>query len=341
MPTNLLMVLLILFGVFGIMRLNTQFFPTVETPAIAVSITWSGASATDIESGILAVVEPEVRFISGLKELRSTAREGGGYLSLEFEEGSDMQKAAADVETALAGISTLPDGAETPTISRSQFFDSVASLSISGDMPEPVLRRWAKQIRDGLIAAGIDKVDLSGLRAEEIAVTVSPAALRRHGLTVSDVARAIGANARDVPSGALGGGVERQLRVIAATDDLEQLRTIEIRALATGERLLLGDVATLERIYDPDAIQGFAGGARAIELEVSRAPTADTLETAAIFRDYVEQLRPQLPPGMTLQVYDVRADLLSDRIWLLVNNGASGLLVVLVVLFLFLDRRIA
>ncbi|MCU0831235.1 MAG: efflux RND transporter permease subunit [Rhizobiaceae bacterium] len=338
---NLLMVLMVLFGIFGLLRINTQFFPTVETPAVSISITWSGATATDIEAGILAVVEPEVRFINGLKELRSTAREGGGYITLEFDEGTDMQKAAADVEAAVNAITTLPEGADEPQIARSQFFDTIASMSISGDVPEEVLRRWAKTARDRFIAAGIDKVDMSGLRAEEIAVTVSPAALRRHGLTIAEIARIIGANARDVPSGAISGGVERQLRVIAATSDVERLKSIEIRAQATGERLTLGDIATVERVFDDDAIQGYAGTARAIELEVSRAPTADTLETAAIFRTEVERLRPELPQGVTLQVYDVRADLLSDRIWLLVENGLSGLLVVILVLYLFLDGRIA
>jgi multidrug efflux pump subunit AcrB len=338
---NLLMVLMLLFGVFGLMRLNTQFFPTVEQPNITVSVTWAGASANDVEAGILAIIEPEIRFIDGAKELRSTAREGGAYVNLEFEEGTDMQKAMSDVENAVAAISTLPEAAEAPKVTRSTFFDAVASLSISGDVPEETLRRWAKRMRDDMIAAGIDKVSMSGMRAEEIAVTLSPTALRRHNLTVAEVARAIGANARDVPSGSLDGDVERQLRVLAATDDLQQLRTIEVRARATGERLLLGDIATLERIYDPDAIQGYAGGARAIELEVARAATADTLEVAQIFRAYVDEIRPQLPEGLTLQVYDVRADLLSDRIWLLINNGASGLVVVVLVLYLFLPGRIA
>jgi multidrug efflux pump subunit AcrB len=104
---------------------------------------------------------------------------------------------------------------------------------------------------------------------------------------------------------------------------------------------MLGDIATLERVYDSDAIQGFSGGARAIELDISRAPTADTLEVAAIFRAYVEEIRPQVPPGITLQVYDVRADQLSDRIWLLIDNGTSGLIVVIIILYLFLDSRIA
>jgi multidrug efflux pump subunit AcrB len=338
---NLLMALLLLFGVFGLLRINSQFFPTIESPNVTISVTWSGAAAADIESGILNVVEPAVRFIDGLKELRSTAREGGAYVTLEFEEGTNLDKAVAEVETAVKAITTLPEGADEPSITRSQFFDSVARMSISGAVPEAELRNWAHAIRDELISRGIDRVTLTGARAFEIDVLVSPAALERHGLTIEDVSRIIGAKTVESPSGALDGGVERQLRIVSASDDLQRLAGIEIRTLPDGGRLLLGDLASLFRVPDRAATQGFVTGQRAIEVEVSRAPTADTLETASIFRTYASELRDKLPESLTLQVYDVRADQLSDRIWLLINNGASGLLVVLIVLFIFLDRRIA
>jgi multidrug efflux pump subunit AcrB len=88
--------------------------------------------------------------------------------------------------------------------------------------------------------------------------------------------------------------------------------------------------------------RGLAGGSTAIELDVRRAPTADTLQTAAILSAYIDEITPQLPPGVELATYEVAADALSARIWLLVKNGLGGLLVVVVaILFLFLNARIA
>jgi len=140
---NLLMVLMILFGVFALARINTQFFPTIETSTVSVSIAWSGASAEDVERNILAVAEPELRFIEGVSDVTSYAREGSASIRLEFEEGTDMQQAVADVDAAAKAIGNLPEGADEPTVSTSQFFDRVASLSIGGDVPEAVVRDWA------------------------------------------------------------------------------------------------------------------------------------------------------------------------------------------------------
>ena len=338
---NLLMVLMILFGVFALLRINSQFFPTVDRPTINISIAWSGASAEDVEQGILAVVEPQVRFIDDVKEIRSIAREGRASIQVEFNESADMQKAAADVEAAVQAISNLPEDSELPRISRSQFFDGVASLSISGGQSEEVLRRWAKKIRDDLIDRGIDKVNLNGLRAEEVLIEVSESDLRRFSLTIGELSGIVARATRDLPSGAIGGGVERQLRILASADDARTLRKLEIKALPGGERLLLEDVATVRTAYDEDAVIGQSRGLQAIEIDVRRAPTADTLETAAIFNAYVAELRTQLPPDIKLQIYDVSADALSDRIMLLIKNGIGGLILVVAILFIFLDFRVA
>ncbi|MCB1415506.1 MAG: efflux RND transporter permease subunit, partial [Nitratireductor sp.] len=82
---NLIMVLMILFGVFSLGRINTQFFPTLEIPNITVTVSWPGASAEDVEINILQTIEPEVRFIDGVVKMESYSREGSGTVSLEFE----------------------------------------------------------------------------------------------------------------------------------------------------------------------------------------------------------------------------------------------------------------
>lgn len=339
---NLLMALLILFGLFALARINTQFFPTVERPVVRVVVSWPGSSAEDVETNVLAVVEPSVRFIDGVDTMTSYAREGSGTVRLEFFENADMRKATADVEAAVEAITTLPDDAETPTVTRSQFFDNVASLSVGGNVPEALLREWAKRIRDDLIERGIDKVDFSGLRDEELHVDVIERQMRRFDLTVADVASAITANSRDLPSGNIDGAVSKQLRTVADFKSPAALADIEVRSFTSGEKVTIGDLGTVSGGYDSDAVRGYGASMnRAIELDIRRAPTADTLETAAIFLDYVEEIRPQLPPGLTLEVYEVSANALSERILLLIKNGLGGLVLVVAILFLFLNFRIA
>ena len=338
---NLLMMLMILIGVFSILRINTQFFPSVDRPNINVSITWSGASAEDIERNILAVIEPEVRFTEGVDEMRSTAREGSGSIRLEFEDGTDMQKALSEVEASVKGISTLPEDAEEPTVSKSNFFDRVASLSVGGTASEEVKRQWAKRIRDDLIARGIDKVDFTALRAPELQVDVPERELRRLGLTIADVSESITNNSKDLPSGSLEGALERQLRSLADAETPETLSEVEVLAFPSGEKVLLGDIADVQNGFDKDETRGFTGGNIGIEIDVRRAASADTLRTARILSDYLEEIVPQLPQNIEIKTYEVAADSLYERIMLLVKNGTGGLVLVVGILFIFLNSRIA
>jgi multidrug efflux pump subunit AcrB len=338
---NLLMALMIIFGLYSLARINTQFFPSVITETIRVTITWSGASAEDVEANILEVVEPEVRFIDGVETMTAYAREGVGSLHLEFERGTDMQKALSDVEAAVSGVTTLPEDADTPKVSFSKWFDGVARLSISGPYSEAALKTIAKRMRDDLIGRGIDKVTLTGLRDEEISVSVPERELRRLELTLGEISTAIAGNSRDLPSGKLEGAVSRQVRSLSDAQDPTHLRDIEVKSFASGEKITVGDIATIERRFDPDDKEGYSGGRRAIQLYVQRAAAADTLKTAAILDAYLEEITPTLPPGLDVVTYGVRADLLKQRIALLVRNGATGLVLVVTVLFVFLSGRVA
>ncbi|OCW56407.1 efflux RND transporter permease subunit [Hoeflea olei] len=338
---NLLMVLMILFGAFSIARINTQFFPTIDRPTISIGVSWSGASAEDVETNILALIEPAVRYVSGVEDMTSTASEGSASLQLEFADGTDMTQAMTDVETAVKTVTTLPEDAEEPTVRRSVFFDMVAKLAVFGDAQEAVKRAWAKRIRDDLIDRGIDKINFTGLRDAEIRVEVPEIELRRLGMKLSDVSEAISANSRDLPSGTVDGAVERQLRTLADAQGPRRLAEVEVKSFTSGEKVRLGDIARITDGFDADDTRGLAGGSSAIELDIRRAPTADTLKTASILSAYLDEIEPQLPPGVQIATYEVASDALAERIWLLVKNGLSGLVVVVAILFVFLNARIA
>jgi len=339
--SNLLMAMLILFGVMGILRLNSQLFPSTDIPRVNVSISWPGASAEDIEQNILDAVEPELRYLDDLDKITSYAREGSASLRLEFAAGTDMSTAVGEVESAVDAVTTLPEDAETPTVTRSVWYEGVADISISGPFPEASLKAYAKEIRDGLLDAGIDKVDMKGFRTPEIWIDVPERELRRLGVTLSDIADRVSAETRDLPSGTLDGSVEKQLRSLGEGTTADRIGAIETVSRETGEKVLLREIATVRDAYERDETMGYSNGNRAIELQVERSKTADTLETAAILNQYLEDIRPTLPPTLEIQVYDVRSDRLQERINLLVKNGLSGLVLVVVILFIFLNARIA
>lgn len=338
---NLLMAVLILIGVFSLMRLNRQFFPNIVVPTITVSVPWSGASAEDVESNILEVLEPELRFLDDVDEVTSIAREGSGVINIEFNSGADLQKAQGDVEQAVARVTTLPDDSERPVISRTTFFDGVASIALTGPFTEEVLRTFAKQIRDELLSAGIDRVTLNGAREQEVWIKVQEADLRRLGLTLQDISEKVRQNTQDLPAGKLEGDTEIQLRARAERKTPETIGEIEIKAGPSGDKVFLKDIAEIDTRFEREGKIGLIRGQRAIELSVERAERADTLRTMDILNAYLEKKRPTLPPTLELMVYDVRGKFVVQRLGILIENGLQGLIIVLLFLFLFLNARIA
>ncbi len=338
---NLVMAMMILFGAFALAKLNTEFFPQVVTDRIRVSIAWPGASSEDVEKNILQVVEPELRFIDNVDELTSYAREGSASIQLDFIQGADMQKALSDVEQAVSSVTTLPEDAEVPVVSVSSWFDRVARVALRGPFSEDALKTFARQIRDGLIARGIDKVSFAGFRDTEYVAAIPERELRRLNLTVGDVAERVAQNTRDLPSGDLKGAVERQIRAITDTTSPQAIARIEVTTFATGESVTIGDIGSVVKEFDDGQTRGFSDGLRAVELTVQRSAGADTLKTNAILDSYLAEIAPQLPKTLELVKYEVTADLLNDRIWLLVKNGVSGLVLVALILFAFLNARIA
>jgi len=339
--SNLLMILLIVLGLFATSRLNTQFFPTVEIPAINVTVEWSGASAQDIEENIIDALDPELRFLDDVEKITGVAREGVAVFNIEFFAGADMQKAQSDVEQAVAGVTTLPDAAEEPEIRRVTFYEPVAKIAISGPFSERTLKDYAKQIRDGLLNAGIDRVTFTGARDEEIWATIPEATLRRLNLSLQEVATRLREETRDLPSGTVEGESEVQLRTLAERRTPDQIADIEIKSDAAGNKVLLGDIARVEPRFDDGAIIGLHNGGRAIQLQVQRAVSADTLETMETMKAYLARVLPTLPKSLTTKVYDIRGEYVTQRLGILIKNGLQGLVLVLIVLFLFLNTRIA
>ena len=338
---NLVMLIMFLAGFVGLSRMNTQFFPDFGIDMVLTTVPWPGASAADVDANIIEPIDREVRFIDNVKKVISTSREGSASVLVEFHRGSDMQAALADVETAVGQITTLPDDAEEPNIRRIIRYDGIARVLVSGDVGEAALKRIAKEIRDDLIRRGIDKVDLFGNRAEQITIDLPPEILRELDLTVGDIARQVERSTQDVPSGDTPTAVERQIRSLGEIDTAAEAGEIEIIARANGERVLLSDIATVRDAFSADDYTVWLQGEQGIELNVQRATTADALKTAAILDEALAELRETLPPGVSLTVYDEQASLIESRIALLVNNGLGGLMIVLLVLVIFLNFKVA
>ncbi len=339
--SNLLLISFIFFGLFGLSRLNTQFFPTVTMNAVTINVMWPGAAAGDIDRNVVETIQSEVRFIEGVKELSSKARSGIAMLTVEFRRGTNMQKAKSEVEAAVNQITTLPKDSERPIIAQTSWYEDVISVLVTGPFDERAIKSYAKDIRDGLLEAGVDRVTFEGLRDEEIWVEVRPSQLRRYDMTAGQIAARISESSLDVPGGVLRGDVERQVRAVGLALDAGDVGEIELRANPDGSRLLVRDVAHVHETFDANEGTGWSGENRAIRLNVMRTESSDSIKTSKIVQAYIAKIKPTLPPGLDVKTFDVRANKITQRINVLVGNGAGGMVLVLATLFLFLNARLA
>jgi len=339
---NLLMAMMLLAGAWALEKLNVQFFPDFELDFVTVRVTWSGATAEDVETAITNVIEEELRTVDGLRKLTSSSSEGLASIALEYEEGTEMSIALDEVKERIALIRNLPAGSEEPEVSRVVRYEPVARLVVYGPGEIRELRGVARRIENELLDRGIAKVDTTGLPEEEIAVQVPSAALYELELSMEDIAARIASLSRDIPAGTVGrNDVARQLRALEQRRGELGFERLPVLSDDSGRLILLGDIAEVERRPRAGQARVLYRGEPAVELAVSRTETGDSLESARILERWLEEDRPALPPGIEVVVFDQSWELIRDRIALLLKNGVGGLVLVVLILYLFLNGRVA
>lgn len=339
---NLVMFVMILLGIVALLKLNVQFFPNFELDYATVRVVWPGANAEDVETSITEPIERVVRNVDQLEEMTSTSALGVSSITLKFKEGTNMIEAVDQVKQKVDELRNLPQDSETPVISRVIRYESVARLlliSENGDLSE--LRHLARDYERQLLDAGIDKIDFGGMPEEEMAVEVPQSVLQDYGLTLQAVSDQLSGMSRDYPAGSVGDDDSvRDLRAIEQRRDVLAFAELPLVVSET-ENVRLGDLAQLAQRVKRNAPVLLVEGQPAIEMKLQRAESGDTLKSSQIMQDWLKQTEANLPNGVRLQVYDEIWSLVNERIMLLVNNGVGGLILVVLILYLFMNGRVA
>ena len=337
---NLIMVLMIIAGVWGIIKMNSQFLPSFGIDIVVVTIEWPGANSEDIDTNIVQLVEPELRFLDSVKKIRSTSTEGLASIIVEFVANTDMQSALASVEAAVSRVTTLPRDTLKPNIKRIVRYETITKLVVSGNISEVALKAYARSFRDDLLSRGIDRIELYGNREQEIWIEAQEKTLRRLNLTLDDISKKIGETSVDVPSGNVGQGL-RQVRSIGLLTNADSLRKMEVKSLDDGRKVYLSNVARVTEEFKEHNAIALRKNVPAIELHLMRALDSDALVLAEIVDNFLFEMNKKLPAGLVLEKYDTATDLLDDRIKLLLNNAVGGLFIVAIILFIFLRASVA
>ncbi|WP_372604386.1 efflux RND transporter permease subunit [Actibacterium sp.] len=337
---NLLLVVLIVLGLAAMPRMRAQFFPDVVNDDVSVQVTWDGAGAEDVDTGIVQVLEPSLLAVEGVESSVSRSVEGRAVIDLTFEPGWDMGRAADEVQQAVDTVTTLPENAEDPVVTRGVWRDRVTDVVITGPVGVDQLGRFADEFVARLFAAGVTRTTIRGLAAPETVVEVPSAALIRNDVTMAEIAAAIAAAADTAPAGDVTGANAR-IRTGVAKRSAPQIEAIELRSNPDGSKLTIGDVARV-RVEGAGRDHGyFVGENPAISVRVDRSDRGDAIEIQAAVQKVADDLALNLPQGVRIDLIRTRAEAITGRLNILLENGALGLGLVLILLFLFLNARTA
>ena len=340
---NLIMLMCLVGGFLALRNIKQEVFPDIAMDIVTVSVSYPGASPEEVERGIILAVEESVQGLDGVDEVTSVANEGQGTISIEALLGADIQKLADDVKSEIDRIRTFPDDTEEPEVRIASHSRPVLDLVLYGNVKDTVLHELAERTRDQLLQnPDITQVEVSGIAPLEIGIEISQDSLRRHGLTLEDVAGRLRKASLERPGGGLKtSSGEILVRVTERRDYGPEFAQLPIITTATGSQVLLGDIATIDDSFaDTDRSMRF-NGQRAVSIEVFRVGSQTPIQVADAVRGELEAIRADLPPGVQTAINSDRSEYYRDRVGLLLKNGMMGLALVFIVLGLFLEARLA
>ena len=256
---------------------------------------------------------------------------------------ADKEQALSDVKSAVDRIQSFPEDAERPKVKLMKNPAQVISVILSGEVPLKTLHGYAERLRTDVLASGeVTQVELQGLPPREISIEVPRETLESLGLTVDQVARSVRAASLELPGGEVEtDGGEVLLRVADRRRTVSEFESIVIRGTTGGSLVRLGDIAEIRDGYADNDQRTLFDDKPAVMLVAYRVGTETPQEVAAGMRAATERLEPTLPPTITAEFWNDQSELLEGRINLLLRNGRLGLVLVVGILALFLNARLA
>ncbi len=337
---NLLLVVLLVLGAASIPNMRAQFFPDVIVDNVSVNVTWDGAGPEDVDGAIVQVLEPSLLAVDGVESSESSSREGRASITLDFEPGWDMSRAADDVQAAVDAITALPEDADEPTVRRGAWRDRVTDVVVTGPIGADQLALFADEFVTRLFTIGVTRTTIRGVAAPETLVEVPSANLVSYDVTMAQIAEAIAAEVDADPAGDVTGANAR-VRTGTEKRSPEAIAGIVLRSNPDGSKLTIGDIATI-RVEGVDRNRSyFVKENPAMSIRIDRSDRGDAIAIQRQVEEIAEQMQASLPAGVEVGLIRTRAEAITARLNILVDNGLVGLGLVVCLLFLFLNARIA
>lgn len=340
---NILMLVIIVGGFLMAGQVNQEVFPEIQLDLVTVAVRYPGAGPLEVEDGIVRPIEQAIGGLENIKRINGTASEGRGVVSAELIEGADIDDVLNNIKSEVDRIQTFPEEAEEPVISKVTNRREAISLVVYGDASDVALRAHAERIQDDLLALpNVTQVELAATRPYEISIEIPEATLRSLNLTLTDVAATVRQASLDLAGGSVKTeGGEILLRTKEKRYHGGEYENITVQTRNDGSVVKLGDIATVKDGFeDLDKVATF-DGKRAVMIKVYRVGNQTPKEVSQAVRSYLDEHKLTLPTSVKADIWQDWSIILDQRLSLLINNGWQGLVLLLIIIGLFLEVRLA
>ena len=342
--SNLITIFVVVLGVMSAIQMPQKTFPDFTLDSVSVSVGYPGASPVEIQDSIVRPIEDQLSSIDGIDSITATISEGRGSVNVSFLRGEDIKAKLDEIKTEVDRINVFPVDADEPSVLQANNNSRVLEIALHGDATEAVLKEEAKRLKDELVALdSISYVEIGSTRDYEISIEVSRDTLRAYGITMAEVARVIEQSSLELPGGSIKTNtVAIPIRTTGRNYTQSDFENIIIRTNPDGGRVYLRDIArVIDGFEDTDLSANF-NGENAVSINVFRVGDEQVLTIVDDAITYLDtRFRPSLEDGIDTTIWQNEATNLQDRIDLLINNAAIGLVLVILCLALFLDIRLA
>ncbi|MFH2006946.1 MAG: efflux RND transporter permease subunit [bacterium] len=340
---NLLTVLIIVAGLISWIKMPREIFPTIDRHAVTITTTYLGVAPGEIEELVTIPLERSIATVDGVEKITATSRENVSVIQIELED--DIQNASQvvmDIQTAVARVKELPTDAEDPLVRADKMNMPMLWISVGAKIPERELRKLATELKTDLEEIkGVSEVVLFGVRKPQITVEVDPDRLASRQLSITQVMAAINRKHVNVPGGRLyGKRGEYLIRTVGRFQGAEAVRGIVVRANPSGT-VTVGDVARVTESFEDATEESRVNGKPAAFIMVYRRTDADAIRVTKKILEYLKQNKDRYPETAVVSVLWDSTKAIERRQDTLYQNGVMGLLLVIVLLFIFLDWRMA
>jgi len=340
---NLTMLLIVVAGILSLQATRKELIPNISLDKVTISIAFPGASPQEVEKTVCVRIEESIFDIEGIRKLVSSAAEGVCNVTASIDSGYNARDLMDEIKSRIDTVSTFPEQAERAQIRERSIKSSVASVVVSGNVDEHTLKSIAEIVRDELTEIkSITQVELINARDYEVSIELSDNSLHEYDLNFDEVADAVRSSSLDLPAGHLktdSGDVLLRTQAQAYTgEDYEKLT---LRANQDGSSIKLADVADIVDGFEDVEFKGEFNGSPGLLITVYRVGEQNILEISDSIKDYIKNKSPQLPDGVALNIWQDKSSYFKSRMYLLIRNALTGLLLVFCILVLFLRLRLA